>query len=527
MADAGHEALVLTAAGAVRYATGVALPHGDASAEAARPFVAVVRADRIALFGVDGAAPLPRDATRAAGALADVVGDARRVGVDRLPFALGAALARALPHAELVGADASVLAARAVKAADELALLRAAQALNEAAIADVLPAIVPGVREIELTGRFLAAMARRGVTACHVEPIWCVVPRSASDAPWTFPGGPPYRELTSERVLAAGDQVMIDTGMLHGGYMSDFGCTWTCGTAPDAGLRARWEAIVDAVLAECRPGRSGAALHAAALAANGSGRPAPWPCAALPRARHRHRRRRATFHRHRPRAGCRGTDGPRARNGARRRAVRLGGRRRRVPRRGDGRDHGRRLRAAVGAAAVAAPLLRRSGSARAGGATERAGLGRKRRGGARDVVQDVLGGRGRRGLSVHGEHARDVDAERRSLAEPARHRDGAAERLHELLHDAQAEAMPPVRRVLLSPIWWNASKIAFTSASAMPVPVSVTSMRTHAARGIVALTAITPSSVNFTALSTRLRTISWSFRPVGFELRDAAVDGRP
>ena len=277
MAEAGHEALVLTAAGAVRYATGVAPPHGDASAEAARPFAAVVRGDRIALFGLDAAPSLPRDAARAAGALADVVGDARRVGVDRLPFALGEALARALPRAELVGAEASVLAARAVKTADELALLRAAQAANEAAVAEILPAIVPGVREIDLTGRFLAAMARRGVTACHVEPIWCVVPRSASDAPWTFPGGLPYRELTSERVLAAGDQVMIDTGMLHGGYMSDFGCTWTCGAAPDPGLRARWEGIVDAVLAECRPGRTGAALHAAALAANGRGRPAPWP----------------------------------------------------------------------------------------------------------------------------------------------------------------------------------------------------------------------------------------------------------
>ena len=277
MADAGHEALVLTAAGAVRYATGVVPPHGDASAEAARPFAAVVRADRVALFGVDGAAPLPHDPARAAGTLADSVGDARRVGVDRVSFALGAALARALPRAELVGAEASVLAARAVKTADEVALLRAAQALNEAAIGEVLPAIVPGVREIDLTGRFLAAMARCGVTACHVEPIWCVVPRSARDAPWTFAGGLPYRELTSERVLATGDQVMIDTGMLHGGYMSDFGCTWTCGAAPDQALRTRWEDIVAAVLAECRPGRTGAALHAAALAANGRGRPAPWP----------------------------------------------------------------------------------------------------------------------------------------------------------------------------------------------------------------------------------------------------------
>ena len=68
--------------------------------------------------------------------------------------------------------------------------------------------------------------------------------------------------------------------MLHAGYMSDFGCTWICGGDPtprDRALRARWETIVDAVLAECRPGSTAAALHRAALAANGVARPAPWP----------------------------------------------------------------------------------------------------------------------------------------------------------------------------------------------------------------------------------------------------------
>src|SRR5438093_1607573 len=129
-------------------------------------------------------------------------------------------------------------------------------------------------------GRSPAAMARRGVTACHVEPIFCVIPRHARDAPWTFPASLPYRELTSERRLVAGDQVMIDTGMLHAGYMADFGCTSVCGGeegAADRTLRARWQAITEAVLAACRPGATAAALHRAALAANRPGRPAPWP----------------------------------------------------------------------------------------------------------------------------------------------------------------------------------------------------------------------------------------------------------
>jgi Xaa-Pro aminopeptidase len=284
MQDAGLEALVLTHAGAVRYATGIVPPHGDSSVEAACPFAAVVSERSLHVLGIDDAPPgvttdrLPREPRAAAAALAARIGAHRSVGVDRLSHAVGAALERALPAVTFVPADAAVLAARSRKTPAEIDLLREAQRLNEEAIAEVLPAILPGVREVELTGRFLAAMARRGVTACHVEPLWCVFPRRAAEAPWTFAGGMPYRELPSTRVLAEGDQVMIDTGMLHQGYMSDFGATWGCGGSPaDRALRARWEEIVAAVLAVCRPGATAAELHRAALDANGRGRPAPWP----------------------------------------------------------------------------------------------------------------------------------------------------------------------------------------------------------------------------------------------------------
>jgi Xaa-Pro aminopeptidase len=284
----GQDALVLTAAGAVRYASGAAPVHGDSSLEASRPFAAVVTARTLHVLGVEPAfvpsdVPahgLARAPVRAAAEIADLLAGARRVGVDRLPFAVAGALARALPGVALEGADGPLVAARAVKTPEELALLAEAQRLNEAAVAEVLPAIVPGVREVELTGRFLAAMAGRGVTACHVEPLWCVLPRHAAEAPWTFTGGPPYRELPGERVLAAGDQVMVDTGMLHAGYLSDFGCTWPCGGergAADLVLRARWQAVLDAVRAVARPGATAADLHRAARAAEGPGRPAPWP----------------------------------------------------------------------------------------------------------------------------------------------------------------------------------------------------------------------------------------------------------
>jgi Xaa-Pro aminopeptidase len=278
MRAAGLDALVLTTAGHVRYATGAVPVHGDSSVDLAWPAVAVVTERDVTVLGLPpeavpagvAAGPLSPAPGRAAGALASRLGGARRLGVDRLAPALADALRRALPRATLAAADVAVWPARRVKTPAEIDCLRAVQQANEAAIADVLPGIVAGVAEVALTGRFLAAMAARGTTACHVEPLWCVLPRRAAEAPWSFADGPPYRELPGCRALAAGDQLMIDTGMLGNGYMSDFGCTWVVGgepTAADRALRARWQAIVDAVLGVCRPGATAAVLHAAALAA--------------------------------------------------------------------------------------------------------------------------------------------------------------------------------------------------------------------------------------------------------------------
>jgi len=288
MEETGQEALVLTSAAGVRYATGAVPLHGESSVGAARPFAAVMTAEHLHVLGVEPEfVPVgverhawPRSTERAASLLAGLVAGARRIGVERLPAAVGLALESALPAARFDAADPVLLAARAIKTGGEVEPLREAQRASGAAVADLLPAIAPGVREVELAGRLLAAMAGRGVTACHVEPIFCVIPRRARDAPWTFPGSVAYRELTSERRLVAGDQVIIDTGMLQAGYMADFGCTWVCGGEPgaaDRALRARWQAIIEAVLEACRPGATAAELHRAALAANGPGRPAPWP----------------------------------------------------------------------------------------------------------------------------------------------------------------------------------------------------------------------------------------------------------
>lgn len=297
MRCAGVDAVLLTKAANVEYATGVAVRRTDASLEAARGVAAFVTADGAALIsavdpeiaptapevihsdidvGFDAPASLARfvDACRER---------ARGVGVlavDRLSAALRGVLESAFPRARLVDADTMLAPERMVKTPEEIACLARAQALNEAAMEVVVPRIVPGVSEVELTGVFMAEMTERGVSACHVEPVWCVLPRTAAAAPWTFAGGPPYRELTGDRRLAEGDLVAIDTGILYEGYMSDFGRTWYCSAGaarPSAAERAlfkRWREIVSAVIDVCRPGRTAADLRRAARRVDGG---EPWP----------------------------------------------------------------------------------------------------------------------------------------------------------------------------------------------------------------------------------------------------------
>jgi Xaa-Pro aminopeptidase len=297
MTAAGVDALVLTKSATVEYATGIAGRRGEASLDGGETAAAVLRRDGRAYAFVGDADAVPPAAEivslcppvsfdvaasilRFAGACRESAGPAARVGVDRLSAPFAGALEAAFAGAEIVDADQVLWPARMRKTPEEIACLRRAQSLNEAAMATVVRRIVPGVREAELTGAFMAEMARLGVTACHVEPVWCALPRRATAAPWTFPGACPYRELTGQRRLGEGDLVVIDTGILYEGYMSDFGRTWYC-TGCDArpspaerDLFRRWREAAAAVTEACRPGASAADLRRAARRAAGGD---PWP----------------------------------------------------------------------------------------------------------------------------------------------------------------------------------------------------------------------------------------------------------
>ena len=165
-----------------------------------------------------------------------------------------------------------------VKTGDELACIRAAQHLNEQAMVDVFAAVRPGLRQIDLSGVFLRRAFELGADQNTVDPIWQVMPSSVATGPRSVTGDVVFPTPSTDRVLAEGDVLWVDTGLTLDGYDSDFGRTWIVGAAPTAAQRdqfRRWRDIIDAVLAVTKPGATGADLTRVAVEANGGG-DRPW-----------------------------------------------------------------------------------------------------------------------------------------------------------------------------------------------------------------------------------------------------------
>jgi Xaa-Pro dipeptidase len=166
--------------------------------------------------------------------------------------------------------------AKATKTLDELSCMREALRITECAIADVQASIAPGVRQTDLTATFLRTIFDAGADANILDPIWQVMPERIADGPWTTTGDLACPLLSTERELAEGDVLWVDTGISYGGFHSDFGRTWIVGRKPDARQRAqfeRWRAIRDAVLEVTRAGATAADLTAAAIDAAGGVKP--------------------------------------------------------------------------------------------------------------------------------------------------------------------------------------------------------------------------------------------------------------
>lgn len=193
--------------------------------------------------------------------------DARVIAVDGLTPLFETLLHNTFPGAELVDGDDLVRSVRRIKSHEEIAIIRTACALAEASLAGALDALEPGVSERELLGAFEHAMARNGVTTPGQEGAFCVTTHEPAD-PVSLAGAA-LRHIPGDRVVRDGDLVALHAIVQYGGYEGGVGRTWRVGSGgaspspAEVALAARGRRALDALVAECVPGRAAVAFRRA------------------------------------------------------------------------------------------------------------------------------------------------------------------------------------------------------------------------------------------------------------------------
>ena len=157
--------------------------------------------------------------------------------------------ADSLPFVETDGVVGSL---RTVKDTDEIARMKEAQAITDAAYTHIIGFMKPGMTEREVQIELEDFMRRHGAEGLAFPSIVATGPHGAS--PHAIPG---------ETLLEAGQCVVLDFGARARGYCSDMTRTVFLGE-PDARLRSAYEAIRAAneqVEAVIKPGVLGKDMH--------------------------------------------------------------------------------------------------------------------------------------------------------------------------------------------------------------------------------------------------------------------------
>jgi len=190
--------------------------------------------------------------------------EARRVGVDGMTPAFRRLLEALSPGVEWVPAEPVMRALRRRKLPEEVACIRTAAAIAESALLEAARRAVPGASEKELQAAYLARMCELGTSQFAQQGTFTAIDPD---------GG--LRWITGQRVLAEGTLVALAGGALWAGYEGSLARTWWCGRrrpgAEARALAAAGREALEALVACCRPGASGAELRAA-LAATAAGR---------------------------------------------------------------------------------------------------------------------------------------------------------------------------------------------------------------------------------------------------------------
>jgi len=120
---------------------------------------------------------------------------------------------------------------RAIKDADEIAVMKKAAIISEQALANVLAGGIISRREIDVAFDLEFEMRRNGASAVSFETIVASGPRSA------MPHG-----AASEKIIRSGEPVVIDFGAVYSGYCSDQTITLYTGK-PDDEFKAAYEHV--------------------------------------------------------------------------------------------------------------------------------------------------------------------------------------------------------------------------------------------------------------------------------------------
>jgi Xaa-Pro aminopeptidase len=155
---------------------------------------------------------------------------------------------------------------RAIKSPEEVAAIRAAADLAQAALAEVLPIVRPGLTELDIAATLEAALRRRGSEWHPFPTIVASGPRAAL----------PHAR-TSPRSVQAGEWLLLDFGAQVDGYCADLTRTVVVGARADERQRTIYELVRTAqrrALEHLRAGmtgREGDALARDVIAARGFG----------------------------------------------------------------------------------------------------------------------------------------------------------------------------------------------------------------------------------------------------------------
>ena len=141
-------------------------------------------------------------------------------------------ICRFLPDVRIVKGEAVLDPLRMRKDASEIASLRRAVEVAEAALEEVVSGLSPGLAEREICRQLTSAILLRGGETVPIEPIVLSGPRSA------LPHGRP-----GERRVEAGEILLIDFVMTVNGYHSDITRTFVAGQEPSGRLREVYAAV--------------------------------------------------------------------------------------------------------------------------------------------------------------------------------------------------------------------------------------------------------------------------------------------